>query len=409
MDNISHSVVSLAVGELIHRTLPAEVDEQDQKIRHRLFLLGAAAAGNFPDLDLVLSPLMPSPLGYLLYHRGHTHTFLFAIPQAILLFAVIWLLWPLGRDLLKKSGVAQRGLAISLCLGILIHIGMDYWNSYGVHPFYPFNSNWYFGDFVFIVEPFIWAIFGIPMALLIGNKALRFLLCCFLLAFPAVAAAYGLMPWISTGLIWILSGLLAWFQLKELETGRQTLALSIGFGLALLIGQKTLSNWAKEKVSEALQKTDSTILILDIALTPLPGHPVCWNFVSVEKQEERGIYQLKQGALSLLPSIVLAEQCPQIRGASREGRKIEESLLLFYEWNGQLELIRRLARENCHFNAWLRFARAPIVTESEATDLRFQQGEGGRNFSYLSLEKINHFECSQNVPQWSFPRQDLLN
>jgi sec-independent protein translocase protein TatC len=46
-------------------------------------------AGNFPDLDLVLTPLLPAPLGYLLHHRGHTHTVLYALPQMLLLAALM--------------------------------------------------------------------------------------------------------------------------------------------------------------------------------------------------------------------------------------------------------------------------------------------------------------------------------
>ena len=51
-------------------------------------LATCALAGNFPDLDLVLTPLLPAPLGYLLHHRGHTHTVLYAFPQAMLLAAL---------------------------------------------------------------------------------------------------------------------------------------------------------------------------------------------------------------------------------------------------------------------------------------------------------------------------------
>jgi membrane-bound metal-dependent hydrolase YbcI (DUF457 family) len=37
-------------------------------------------------------------------------------------------------------------------LGLLLHLGMDYLNVYGVHPFHPFDSRWRYGDMIFIVE-----------------------------------------------------------------------------------------------------------------------------------------------------------------------------------------------------------------------------------------------------------------
>ena len=87
MDNLTHSIIGFGAGELIHRSLPREVEDRAQQVRHRLLLVACALASNFPDLDLVLNNLLPPPLGYLLHHRGHTHTALLAIPQARLLAA----------------------------------------------------------------------------------------------------------------------------------------------------------------------------------------------------------------------------------------------------------------------------------------------------------------------------------
>ena len=102
MDNLTHSLVGLALGELTHRLLPSAADpargEVDASVRRRLLLTGAALASSFPDLDLVLTGLAPAPLGYLLHHRGHTHTLLYALPQALLLLAMLWLCWPAARD-----------------------------------------------------------------------------------------------------------------------------------------------------------------------------------------------------------------------------------------------------------------------------------------------------------------------
>ncbi|HAT33298.1 MAG TPA: hypothetical protein DCW29_21365, partial [Janthinobacterium sp.] len=129
MDNFTHSVVGLGVGELLQRSLAPEADPLRQRTRGRLLLFSCWFASNMPDLDLLLKGLLPNPLGYLLLHRGHTHTVLFAIPQALLLAALIWLLWPGARALLKDSGRARAGLGAALCLGLGLHLGMDFLNS----------------------------------------------------------------------------------------------------------------------------------------------------------------------------------------------------------------------------------------------------------------------------------------
>ncbi|MDB5756410.1 MAG: hypothetical protein JWR56_2838, partial [Massilia sp.] len=171
MDNLSHSVVGLAVGELVQRSLAPESDPLDQRVRRRMLLLACWAASNFPDLDLVLTPLLPKPLGYLLHHRGHTHTLLLALPQALLLAALIWLLWPAARRLLGRSSLARRGLALAIGVGFVLHLSMDYLNSYGIHPFYPLDMHWLYGDMIFILEPVFWVAAGVPLALMAGRFA----------------------------------------------------------------------------------------------------------------------------------------------------------------------------------------------------------------------------------------------
>lgn len=81
MDNLSHSIIGLAVGELVQRSLALEHDPAAQQQRRRLLLVAGFLASNFPDLDLFLTPLLQRPLGYLLHHRGHTHTLLWVVPH----------------------------------------------------------------------------------------------------------------------------------------------------------------------------------------------------------------------------------------------------------------------------------------------------------------------------------------
>src|ERR1700736_5319599 len=99
MDNLSHSVVGLAVGEFVHRRLAA-ADPESQRLRRHLLLASGWIASNSPDLDIILTPRLPPPLGYLLHHRGHSHTIAYALPQALLIGALIWLFWPSARRLL---------------------------------------------------------------------------------------------------------------------------------------------------------------------------------------------------------------------------------------------------------------------------------------------------------------------
>ena len=213
MDNLSHSLVGLAVGELVQRSVAPEPDPVDQRLRHRLLLLACWTASNFPDLDLLFTSLLPRPLGYLLHHRGLSHTLLFALPQALLLAALIWLLWPAARRLLAASPGARRALALAIGLGLLLHLAMDFLNSYGIHPFYPFDKRWLYGDMVFIVEPLFWIATAVPLALMVKSKFIRVALLSLLAGVPLYFSQAGYLHWSS--LILLAFALFAfWLQRK---------------------------------------------------------------------------------------------------------------------------------------------------------------------------------------------------
>jgi inner membrane protein len=407
MDNFTHSVTGLAVGELIHRALPAEPEIENNQLRRRLLLTACALASNFPDLDLVLSPLLSKPLGYLLHHRGHTHTVLYALPQALLLAGLIWLLWPGVRRLLAGSKASRAGFALALGIGFLLHILMDYLNSYGVHPFHPFDSRWFYGDMVFIVEPMFWVAFGVPMIMTVRHAQLKAVFAAILGGVLLYFTVIGFLAWGSLLFLAMLAALLGNAQRKDGAAGIRALVLaaivSIGFtgiqGIASLRAGKMVTTYANSR--------DPASRVLDVSLAAFPANPLCWTFVSVESNEKTGFYRLRRGIMSIAPNVLAAADCPA--GLAQGVRKKDAAavIALLSEELGDLKALRALSRGNCHFNAWLRFARAPLVYDEEAADVRFSQGTAG-NFTTIHLDDFKNRPCSRYIPQWDFPRMDLL-
>ncbi|MES2535894.1 MAG: metal-dependent hydrolase [Pseudomonadota bacterium] len=407
MDNLSHSLAGLAAGELVHRSLPQEADAERNQLRRRLLLTVCWLGSNFPDLDLVLTPLLPAPLGYLLHHRGHTHTLLYALPQALLLWGLIWLLWPSARMLLKKSGSARLGFALVLVIGFGLHLLMDYLNSYGIHPFHPFDSRWLYGDMVYIVEPVFWVACGIPLFMTIRRLWLKALFVALLFAPILFFTIREFLPWTSLFALAIVAFVLGASQLKAGARGRSGLILAAIVSLAFVGIQGFASGQAKRAVATSLTGMDPASRLLDVSLSSFPGNPLCWNFVSVESNESAGTYRLRRGVLSVAPGLLPVSGCPAAlagRGAEQEARPAIAFLL---QEEGKLKTLRDLKIENCHFEAWLRFARAPSLTASEAADLRFASSPRG-NFTSFRFDEFKQRECPRLVPQWDFPRSDLL-
>ncbi|WEF32804.1 metal-dependent hydrolase [Pseudoduganella chitinolytica] len=405
MDNITHSFVGLGVGELVQRSLPAEPDAARQRTRHRLLLTACAAASNFPDLDLFLTHLLPAPLGYLLHHRGHTHTLLYALPQALLLLALLWALWPNARRLLRTSGPARLGLGLAIVLGFCLHLSMDFLNSYGIHPFYPFDPRWFYGDMVFIVEPVFWIAFGVPLALAIPHRLLRAAALTGLVVFVLGATWRGYLDWRSLAALLVIGGAIAALRVTRRHS-RCALALAAAIAIGFIAVQGATSALGRQRITAALQAIDPAARVLDVAMTAYPAQPLCWAFVSIESNEAAGQYRLRRGSLSLAPAWMPVASCPGGFADPAAADPAAPGIALAPPWQGDLALLRTLARSDCHVNAWLRYARMPAVTRDEASDLRYAATPRG-NFTALPLEPAGRTPCG-DVPRWGYPRADLL-
>lgn len=405
MDNLSHALSGLAAGELIHRCLPQESEAAGQALRRRLLLITGLLSASFPDLDLALTPLLPEPLGYLLHHRGHTHTFLYVIPQALVLTALLILPWPAARRLLLRSRPALAGFCLTLAAGFMSHLAMDYLNSYGVHPFHPFDSRWFYGDMIFIVEPVFWVAFGIPLLMMIGGIRLRLLLIAGLTGILAYFAGYGFLSWASVGMLGFLGLLLALLQGMAGVRNIAGLLAGVLVAVTFIGGQAAASAQSRRLVVEALESEGSSMHLLDVALTPFPANPLCWMFASIEGNGE--IYQARRGILSLAPEWVAVTACPyafaQLPPAMRGdlGPLVELSVQ-----RGNRRTLQSLYENNCHFHAWMRFARIPFHEGGHARDIRFERSD--ENFTAIDLTRLSQIDCSRGVPQWGVPREDLL-
>ena len=408
MDNLTHSVVGLAVGELAHRSLPPESDTDRQKTRHRLLLVTCWAASSFPDLDLVLTPLLPAPLGYLLHHRGHTHTLLYAIPQALLLWSLIWLLWPSARALLKESASARAGFILSGVLGFTLHMLMDYLNSYGIHPFHPFDSRWLYGDMVFIVEPMFWILLGIPLAMMVPRALVKILLIAALVGAQVFFTMKGFLSFGSLAVLFVAALAIGVVQHTAGAASRRGLVTALAMSLIFISIQGIASREGSQVVATTLQKLDPESRVLDSAMTSFPTNPLCWSFVSVESNERAGTYRLRRGVLSIAPGVVPATGCPATLAEHVQQDGATPAVAFLLEEQGRLDTLRRLKDENCHFEAWLRFARAPSVNENEASDIRFRSTLR-KNFTTITFADFSDRECPRYVPKWDFPRSDLFS
>ena len=129
-------------------------------------------------------------------------------------------------------------------------------------------------------------------------------------------------------------------------------------------------------------------------MNPAPANPFCWSLIRLEADPARDLYRAVASADLLLPGHWAQFVCPKIRS---EPSTFQHSLATF----------RAAYGIDCELEAWLRFARAPILTNGAALDLRFANGFRD-NFTELATVGTNR-ACPPFLPDWDHPRQDLID
>jgi inner membrane protein len=391
VENLTHTLVGAAVGE-------AACPPRAHRAERRLFAVAGTIAANLPDIDLVYTGITDPPLGYLLHHRGHTHTFAGAAVLTIALAGGLGL-FPMVRRL--TSGVRARLWTVAAA-GLLTHLLLDWANSYGVHPFYPLDNRWYYGDTFFILEPMLWVALALPLGLNVRGWW-RAALMSVGLVLPSLAAAIGLVPWSSSAALAAGGALLLW------RLGRQPPFMRALVGLGLVAAIAASMSGLSRAVQSRVLSTMPAVTVHDVILTPNPSSPSCWAVIVVASDPDGTTLTMRQGSFSFMPGWIPPERCALHRtlGGGTTGDRVNAQLVWSDEITERREAFAALRRRDCRAAAWLRFGRAPVLADGRIFDLRFSSRLGA-NFSSMTLDRAPG-ECPEFVPPWGLPRADVID
>ena len=192
--------------------------------------------------------------------------------------------------------IPWRELAALCYLGPLLHLFADAWNTYGLHPFWPLDNRWYYGDLVFIVEPWLWVIL-LPVVWKRAESRIG-------KALPLLLAA--LMTW----LVWTLRYVplaaasavtftaIAWLLAQRFLRDRARIVAAFA-AIALLFG---LFGWASLGLKRAFAGEGT-----EVAALPDPGNPFCWTMLAAGFRN--GEYRAAAWTAAPWPSLVPASSC----------------------------------------------------------------------------------------------------
>src|SRR5918999_6605639 len=166
MDNVCHTLVGAALAEA--------------GLKRRTRLAGATLmiGANFPDVDIIRVPFGHS----VDFRRGWTHGVLALVVLPFVLTAMMlaWDRWIAAPRAVRhgierpRAGVPRELLLLST-ISVLTPPSLDWMNEYGMRWLMPFSGRWFYGDTLFIVDPWLWGALGLGVALArrMGTRSAR--------------------------------------------------------------------------------------------------------------------------------------------------------------------------------------------------------------------------------------------
>ena len=377
MENLTHSLVGLASAKAgLERMSPYAT-------------IVCVASANAADADFV-SLFFGDRWTLLEHHRGITHSIIgtiaigFLIP--ILALAVERAVSAVSN---LKPRIRFRGLLLASIIAAATHPLLDWTNNYGVRPFLPWSGRWFYGDLVFIVDPYIWLLLGGVGFLLTSNSKLK--TCAWAVLGAAIITFIALAGWSSVAdgaslrvavAVWIvvviLLGLARKFGLQE-NAGPKTvigaLILLVAYWGALAFAhQLALSNTravADHLASRRLER------VIQVVAMPMAASPLRWQSVA---ETDLAMYRFTVD--------VGGDRSGPSWTATVNGAELDR----YEKPTGQPAEFVALAMKDRRAEALLRFARFPIEHVNadncvgqalvQFADLRYTEpGRGRANFS----------------------------
>jgi inner membrane protein len=408
MDNVTHTLIGALLGETVARTTQSDPRGLPDPVRRNLLVAAGAIGSNLPDSDLLYS-FLGGKVNYLLQHRGHSHTVIGAVLLAALAFAIAR--WQLRRRAHTPSSLDLRWLAGVLAVTPLLHIGMDFTNNYGVHPFWPLSNRWFYGDSIFIAEPLLWAACA-PLAFTFRTGIARFIVAAVLAIGIGLALFSGFVPRLPAVSLIVVIGamlLLGWRAKPQ-----AALVAGVVLWLAVTTTFVVSSQVAARRIDAIAASVFPGETPIDRVLTPMPANPLCWEVMLVQRREQSVVD--RRVMLALAPSLIPAESClsrsldiPSSAPLQRVAAIGTAELHWYGEIASPIDPLKARVAADCEAAAAMRFIRVPWLAQVGPDlvlgDLRYDR-EKALGFAEIALD--DRPVCPLLVPDWRPPRADLL-
>lgn len=146
MDPVAHTLAGAAIAKAgLERRTP---------LATATLLIGA----NLPDVDV--AAYWRGETFALTFRRGWTHGVLALVLMPIMLTGLMlaWDRWVRRARDPARPRASPRALLLLSAVAVASHPLLDLMNVYGIRLLMPFSDRWFYGDVLFIVDPWFWLV-----------------------------------------------------------------------------------------------------------------------------------------------------------------------------------------------------------------------------------------------------------
>jgi len=152
VDNLTHSLVGALIGQA------------GLKRKTGLAMPALVIGANLPDVDAACFFWLEG-VEHLGFRRGITHGPIAWVLLPLVLAGLLYAFdrWQERRGKRPEGRLPVRfGWLYALAfIGCLTHPALDWLNVYGIRLLEPFSSRWFYGDTLFIIDVWLWALLGL--------------------------------------------------------------------------------------------------------------------------------------------------------------------------------------------------------------------------------------------------------
>ena len=348
MDALTHSLVGLT-------TAKAGLDRLSPYATACCVL-----SANAPDIDVVY--LLAGRWTFLQHHRGLTHSIIGTFALGVLIPTFFYFTdWMGARVRKRPATIRYRGLLVASLIAAATHPLMDWTNNYGLRPFLPWNGTWFYGDLVFIIDPYIMLVVGGVAFLLTSDRWLKIAgwsvlaaaltLLIFLVSAPRVAGGEGLAI---ARTIWV-AGILFFVVARKLRREKRlgksiaiaTLVLVASYWGALAWAHHAAYRNALDLANHLASQRGEHFIRM--AAMPTVANPFRWQCVA---ETDRAMYRFFIGVWSKTSSDAMTNE--SVSDSSAQAERYEKP-------SGQSERLVSSASADQRALIFLNSARFPIA------------------------------------------------